>query len=50
MPAARRTEEEAATPTGRLSTPADVASAVLYLGSGANGNITGQDLAVTGGR
>ncbi|WP_055528620.1 SDR family NAD(P)-dependent oxidoreductase [Streptomyces graminilatus] len=50
VPAARRTEEEAATPTGRLTTPADVASAILYLGSGANGNITGQDLAVTGGR
>ncbi|GHF65926.1 SDR family NAD(P)-dependent oxidoreductase [Streptomyces thermodiastaticus] len=50
VPPARRAEEEAATPTGRLSTPEDVAAAVLFLGSGANGNITGQDLAVAGGR
>lgn len=50
LPAARRTEEESLTPTGRLSTPEDIASAVLFLGSGTNGNITGQELAVTGGR
>ncbi|MGH3793519.1 MAG: SDR family NAD(P)-dependent oxidoreductase [Pseudonocardiaceae bacterium] len=36
-------------PTQRLSTPADVAAAVLFLGSGANGNITGEILRVSGG-
>lgn len=50
MPAERRRAEEAITPTGRLTTPQDVAAAALFLGSAANGNITGQDLAVTGGR
>lgn len=50
LPPGRRAEEERATPTGRLSTPQDVASAVLFLGSGANGNITGQELSVAGGR
>jgi NAD(P)-dependent dehydrogenase (short-subunit alcohol dehydrogenase family) len=50
LPPARRAAEEAATPTGRLSTPEDVAAAVLFLGSAANGNITGQDIAVSGGR
>jgi 3-oxoacyl-[acyl-carrier protein] reductase len=37
------------TPSGRLSIPADIAGAVLYLGSPANGNITGTYLAVAGG-
>ncbi len=50
LPAERRRAEEAVTPTGRLTTPRDVAAAALFLGSAANGNITGQDLAVTGGR
>jgi NAD(P)-dependent dehydrogenase (short-subunit alcohol dehydrogenase family) len=35
--------------SGRLSTPADVASAILFLASAANGNITGEVLHVTGG-
>jgi 3-oxoacyl-[acyl-carrier protein] reductase len=42
--------EAALTPTGHLSRSADVAAAVLFLGSGANTNITGEDLAVSGGR
>ncbi|WP_371480189.1 SDR family NAD(P)-dependent oxidoreductase [Kitasatospora sp. NBC_00315] len=50
LPAARRDEEQRATPTGRLSTPEDVATAVLYLGSAANRNITGEELTVAGGR
>lgn len=50
LPPARRTSEEEATPTGRLSTPQDVAAAVLFLGSAANGNISGEDLTVAGGR
>lgn len=38
------------TPSGRLSVPEDVASAVVYLGSPANGNVTGAYLPVAGGR
>lgn len=38
------------TPSTRLSVPADVAGAVLYLGSPANGNVTGTYLPVAGGR
>lgn len=37
------------TPSGVLSTPEDVAAAVLFLGSAANTNITGTYLAVSGG-
>lgn len=39
----------AATPSRRISTPEDVTSAILFLGSAANGNTTGQVLKVTGG-
>ena len=39
----------ASTPTGRISTPQDIASLVLYLASAAAGNLTGQALAVDGG-
>ncbi|MBB5999779.1 SDR family NAD(P)-dependent oxidoreductase [Streptomonospora salina] len=38
------------TPTGRVCTPEDVASAVTYLGSGANGHVNGELLSVAGGR
>ena len=38
------------TSTGRICTPADVASAVVFLGSGANGHVNGQTLSVAGGR
>jgi NAD(P)-dependent dehydrogenase (short-subunit alcohol dehydrogenase family) len=37
------------TPSGKLSVPQDVASAVLYLGSYANTNVTGVYLPVAGG-
>jgi 3-oxoacyl-[acyl-carrier protein] reductase len=37
------------TPSGRLSVPADIATAVVYLGSPANSNITGAYLPVAGG-
>jgi 3-oxoacyl-[acyl-carrier protein] reductase len=37
------------TPSGRLSVPEDVASAIVYLGSPANRNITGTYLPVAGG-
>jgi 3-oxoacyl-[acyl-carrier protein] reductase len=50
LPEAVRTGEQAATPTGRLSSPEDVANAVVFLCSSANGNITGEVLTVSGGR
>ncbi|MFD8483951.1 SDR family NAD(P)-dependent oxidoreductase [Kitasatospora sp. NPDC059673] len=50
LPAPVRERETGATPTGRLSTPEEVARAVLYLGSAANGNVTGEALHVAGGR
>ncbi len=50
LPADAVAGECARTPTGRLSTAEDVAEAVLFLGSGANGNVTGQALTVAGGR
>jgi len=37
------------TPSGHLSVPEDIASAVVFLGSPANGNITGAYLPVAGG-
>lgn len=43
-------KEAARTPTGRICKPEDVASAVTYLGSGANGHVNGQVLSVAGGR
>ncbi|MFI6294829.1 SDR family NAD(P)-dependent oxidoreductase [Nonomuraea sp. NPDC050790] len=42
--------ESAKTPTGRICTPEDVASAVVYLGSAANGHANGETLSVAGGR
>jgi 3-oxoacyl-[acyl-carrier protein] reductase len=35
--------------TGKLSTPGDIAAAIVFLCSAANGNITGETLRVTGG-
>lgn len=39
----------AAVPLGRLGTPEEVAEAVYFLGSEANGYVTGQDLVLDGG-
>lgn len=39
----------ARTPSGRLSVPEDIAAAVLFLASPANGNITGTYLPIAGG-
>ncbi|MFE2571799.1 SDR family NAD(P)-dependent oxidoreductase [Streptomyces mirabilis] len=50
LPVEIRERETLSTPTGRLSSPEDVAGAVLFLGSAANGNTTGQTLTVAGGR
>jgi 3-oxoacyl-[acyl-carrier protein] reductase len=49
MPQQLRDEQAGKTPTRRLSTPDDVARAIVFLGSPANGNITGETLNVTGG-
>jgi NAD(P)-dependent dehydrogenase (short-subunit alcohol dehydrogenase family) len=40
---------KARTPSGRLSTPEDVATVVTFLASAANRNVTGQDIKATGG-
>ncbi|WP_234358893.1 SDR family NAD(P)-dependent oxidoreductase [Plantactinospora sp. BC1] len=42
--------ESEKTPTGRICTPEDVASAITYLASAANGHINGQTLSLAGGR
>ena len=49
FPDETREAVRARTPSGRLSAPADVAAAVVFLGSPANGNITGAYLPVAGG-
>jgi NAD(P)-dependent dehydrogenase (short-subunit alcohol dehydrogenase family) len=49
IPEQVRAQVTAMTPSQRLSSPEDVANALLFLGSPANGNITGQTLRVTGG-
>jgi NAD(P)-dependent dehydrogenase (short-subunit alcohol dehydrogenase family) len=50
LPSGLREGERAQTPTGRLSEPDEVARAVVFLGSGANGNVSGEVLHVSGGR
>ncbi|MCM4085140.1 SDR family NAD(P)-dependent oxidoreductase [Paractinoplanes hotanensis] len=42
--------ESEKTPTGRICTPEDIASAITYLASAANGHINGQTLSLAGGR
>lgn len=42
--------ESAKTPTGRICTPDDVAAAITYLASAANGHVNGQTLSLAGGR
>lgn len=42
--------EGAKTPTGRICTPAEVAAAVAFLGSAANGHINGEVVSLAGGR
>lgn len=49
MPQPVVAQQTAQTPSGKLSTPGDVASLILYLGSAMNGNITGEAIRVTGG-
>ncbi|MEU7742775.1 SDR family NAD(P)-dependent oxidoreductase [Nonomuraea sp. NPDC049158] len=50
LPEPIRQGELARTPTGRLSSPADVAAVVAFLASAANGNVTGEVVTVSGGR
>ena len=38
------------TPSGRLTTPEDIAQLIVFLGSKANGNINGQTVLISGGR
>lgn len=42
--------ESAKTPTGRICTPEDIAAAITFLASTANGHINGQTLSLAGGR
>lgn len=49
VPAAVRDGVAAQAPSGRLSTPQDVAAAIVFLASAANGNITGEVVRVSGG-
>lgn len=42
--------ESAKTPTGRICTPEDVATAITFLASAANGHVNGQVLSLAGGR
>ncbi|MEU4690143.1 SDR family oxidoreductase [Actinoplanes sp. NPDC023714] len=42
--------ESEKTPTGRICTPEDVATAITYLASAANGHVNGQTLSLAGGR
>ncbi|MGW2256040.1 SDR family NAD(P)-dependent oxidoreductase [Kitasatospora sp. NPDC001660] len=49
VPAGFLAEKGRSLPSGRMSLPEDVARAVVFLGSAANGNINGETLRVTGG-
>jgi NAD(P)-dependent dehydrogenase (short-subunit alcohol dehydrogenase family) len=49
VPAPFLAEKAKSLPSGRMSQPADVANAIVFLGSAANGNINGETLRVTGG-
>mgnify|MGYP001172534190 CR=1 FL=1 len=50
LPEAVRRREAELTPTGRLSRPEEVAAAIVFLASAANGHINGENLTVAGGR
>lgn len=49
LPPALLEQETGVTPTGRLSSPEDIARTVVFLCSAANGNTTGEAVTVAGG-
>jgi 3-oxoacyl-[acyl-carrier protein] reductase len=49
VPAAALEAKAKTLPSGRMSRPRDVANAIVFLGSAANGNVNGQTLRITGG-
>jgi len=49
LPESIREQVASQTPTGRLTTPEDVAATVVFLASAANGHINGEIVCVTGG-
>ena len=49
FPAEMRNRVAQQTPTGRLTTPDDVAALILFLGSAANGHVNGELIRCTGG-
>ncbi|POX50060.1 SDR family NAD(P)-dependent oxidoreductase [Streptomyces sp. Ru72] len=49
VPASFLEEKGKTLPSGRMSVPQDVANAVVFLGSAANGNTHGETLRITGG-
>ncbi len=50
VPAEHREQVKRFTPTRRLTTPEDIAAAIVFLGSPANRQITGEVIRITGGR
>ena len=50
VPAEHKNQVKEHTPTRRLTTPEDVAAVIVFLGSQANQQITGEIIRVTGGR
>ena len=50
VPAEHQEQVKRFTPTRRLTTPADIAAAIVFLGSPANRQITGEVVRITGGR
>lgn len=49
LPESIREQVASQTPTGRLTTPEDVAATIVFLASAANGHINGETVRVTGG-
>ncbi len=50
VPAQHQEQVKQHTPTRQLTTPEDVAALIVFLGSGANRQITGEVIRITGGR
>jgi len=50
VPVEQQEQVKQGTPTRRITTPDDVAAAIVFLGSQANRQITGEIIRMTGGR